>query len=133
MYTQKIFLIQMILYPISICLVYFYWPVSHYLAYVILRIFHFCQFCFVHKLHGKVIQFSTQVRRPLRKVSVVSLQESQLRLLVSIAIMCLLLFWIFCLISWISKASFRVGILSVLYLTPLFKCKILITSGRHMD
>lgn len=125
---------QMILCLMGV-LIYFSCPFSYYLAlaYVILRIFSSRQFYFVQNSHGKVIYFSTQVRCPLGRVSVVSSQESQLHLLVSVAIMCLLLFWIVCLISWTSKPSFRVGMLFVLYLLPFFKCKILITSGRYTD
>lgn len=109
---------------LCLCLPYLFLPALFLcLAYVILRTFSFCQFQFVHNLHGKVIYFSTQVKCPLRKISVGYSQESQLHLLVSIVVMCLLLFWVVCLIFWISKASLRAGLLSVLYWIPLFKCK----------
>lgn len=93
----------------------------------------------VQNSYGKVICFSTQVRYPLRKglVSVVSslkyfFCEAVFFGYLLQSCVCLY-FWIICLISWPSKASFRVGMLSVFYLPLSFTCKILITTGRYVD
>lgn len=110
----------------GVLLIYFCFPFSYYLACVILRIFKFLSVLFCPQFIWQgLVQHPGQI--------VISSQESQLHLLVSIAIMCLLPLWVVCLISWTSNTSFREDMLSVLYLPPSFKSKVLTTSGRYID